>query len=945
MAVKYYFEHIIGISGHEGGEGQPYEGVPPRELHVRHLLAVLMLVVLAVSSFNGLRLVLAAGGVFWTLGWVFILCYTYVLFWLGSNVSLVGGHFAWISQLANQQWGRLAGLCIWICCILLILPTFQSALLFLYNINGRIIPDINAVLWGGALGLVIATGLACMPMRHLKHILLLVGAVYTGMFILAGILGIWWVGTGHVSALEHIAWQNRVPYLPNEGAFGMIIWTLLGIEMPFLLMGEVKESVIQQQRACHFIWWGVLILAIAYTLANLGLLLIVPPRLAGEVGSFLLVFTICCGEWIGWVILSVLVVSQVAIAAMFLLLAARMFMLMAQQRLLPQKLLSLDRSGVPRYGIIVQALVALVFLLFMYGLVPHFFPFPAMPAPGLRLYIITEAIATILWLLPTSQLLALVAWSMFKVEKRCQPKEVYEGRAMQRGYTRWSLLGASLLGLLLAIYGVLSTLSYSWIPDLISTSKWIYYISLWSLMFLIVCWLCIEVPYQGRRLADLKRLIASERRLRQQLKASYQEHESLALSQQKLLQERDQLYREQRLLAITDAVTGLSNHHALMTRLDAALTLYGKQTERYALFFIDLDHFKHVNDQYGHLVGDFLLHEVGGRLMRIVGDKGIIGRYGGEEFLALLRVRDLSHAREIAERLRLEILKEPFLWRQEGESSAICLQMTVSIGVAVYPLHGARRQELITQAERAMYRAKNSGRNCVRVVDTGESVQMAKWDGEQRSDAEEMALQALLTMLKAHNEQIYWHGQRLAVLAEAVAKRLHCRQEDIAHLRVAAMLHDVGKIAIPSAILFKREPLNMHEWRQMRQHPVVGKAIMAQTGGTFSLVASIIGAHHERWDGTGYPDGLEREEIPLMARILSVVDSYDTMTSVRSYHTPKRMDEACSELVRCMGTQFDPIVVRAFLEGLSQRETEVYLQHVRMGEEVSSKQKQEREGS
>ncbi|GHO54747.1 amino acid permease [Ktedonobacter robiniae] len=943
MAVEHRLESIITTSRHKGG--QLYEVEPPKELHARHLLAVLMLVVLAVSSFNGLRLVLAAGGVFWLLGWVFILCYAYVLFWLGHNVSLAGGHFAWISQLANQQWGRLAGLCIWICCILFIFPTFQSALLFLYAVNGGLIPDINAVLWGGMVCLVMATGLACIPMRYLKHILLLVAALYTGMFIAAGILGIWWVGTGHPPALEHIVWQNRVPHLPNEGAFGMIIWTLLGIETPFLLMDEVKGGVIQQRRACHFIWWGILGLAIAYTLANLGLLLIVPPRFAGEVGSFLLIFTICLGEWVGWVTLSVLVVSQVVIAAVCLLLAARMFIFMARQRLLPQKLLSLDRSGVPRYGIMVQALVTFVFLLFIYGLVPHFVLFPAAPVPGLRIYIITEAITTIIWLLPTAQLFVLVAWSMLKVEKRCQHKESYEGRAMQRGYTRWLLFGVSLVGLLLAVYGVFSTLSHSWIPDLIATPKWMCYVGLWSLIFLIVSWLCIEVPYQGRRLADLKKLITSERQLRQQLQASYHEHEFLALSQQKLLQKRDQLYCEQRLLAITDAVTGLSNHRALMMRLDAAFAYHGKQREHYALFFIDLDHFKHVNDRYGHLVGDLLLHEVGVRLARVVGDGGIVGRYGGEEFVALLWVRDFSHMREVAERLRMQIMKEPFLWRQEREPVPICLRMTVSIGVAVYPLHGTRRQELIALADRAMYRAKSSGRNCVCIVDPGERVQIAKWNGEQKSDAEEMALQALLTMLKVHNEPIYWHGQRLAVLAEAVARRLHCREEDIAHLRVAAMLHDVGKIAVPKEILFKKEPLDRSEWRQMRQHPIIGRAIMAQAGGSFSLVASIIGAHHERWDGTGYPDGLEREEIPLLARILSVVDAYDTMTSVRPYHTPKRVDEACSELVQCMGAQFDPIAVRAFLEVLSQRETEAYLQHVRMSEAVSSKQKQERGGS
>jgi HD-GYP domain-containing protein (c-di-GMP phosphodiesterase class II) len=229
-----------------------------------------------------------------------------------------------------------------------------------------------------------------------------------------------------------------------------------------------------------------------------------------------------------------------------------------------------------------------------------------------------------------------------------------------------------------------------------------------------------------------------------------------------------------------------------------------------------------------------------------------------------------------------------------------------------------------------MYLAKHSGRNCVRIADvdleTNKSAATEK-DGQASNDGHMKQLmipvqtvQALTAVASAHDRGIDEHAHRMLTLAAATARQMQRPEDEMHLLQLAALLHDIGKIGIPDAILHKPGPLNDEEWTVMRRHPEIGRQILAQVGGIFQHLAEIVVAHHERWDGKGYPRGTSGEDIPMSARILTVIDSYDAMTSRRVYREPLSVEQARAELLRCSGTQYDPDVVEAFLRVLDTQE-------------------------
>lgn len=183
------------------------------------------------------------------------------------------------------------------------------------------------------------------------------------------------------------------------------------------------------------------------------------------------------------------------------------------------------------------------------------------------------------------------------------------------------------------------------------------------------------------------------------------------------------------------------------------------------------------------------------------------------------------------------------------------------------------------------------------------------------SITDEALLQSLLT---AYDRSTNAHAHRIVLLAEGLAHQLHLSDEEVFETCLAALLHDIGKAGIPKAILNKRGPLNEHEVRIMHRHSEIGQQMLLLAGGPFARLAPIVVAHHESWNGGGYPAHLSREEIPLGARIIAVVDSYDAMTYRRVYHEPQTVVEACMELQRCAGSQYDPHIVAAFLSLLAE---------------------------
>jgi diguanylate cyclase (GGDEF)-like protein len=358
--------------------------------------------------------------------------------------------------------------------------------------------------------------------------------------------------------------------------------------------------------------------------------------------------------------------------------------------------------------------------------------------------------------------------------------------------------------------------------------------------------------------------------------------------------------------AITDPLTGLPNHHALAEKLDTALRIASNEQSTCAVIFMDVDHFKTINDRYGHAMGDRVLCLFGALVQEILPTGACVGRWGGEEFVALLPHSDSLEALHIAERIRLRVVCP----HQIGEHE---LQVTCSLGVASYPQDASTREALLANADRAMYAAKCLGRNQVRrahetLVQTM-STACTEADAVER---EEMlaVVDALLTLLEVRDPMLGQHARRVSALSLKLALLLGLSSSETYLVSLAGLLHDTGKVALPDHVLWQRDWPDDQALHDMLQHPLIGARILAPIT-TLQAVTAIVRTHHEHLDGSGYPDGLCGEEIPLGARIVSVADAYDTLTTCCPLHCACSPAQALSELQREAGRQFDQRVVEA----------------------------------
>jgi diguanylate cyclase (GGDEF)-like protein len=335
--------------------------------------------------------------------------------------------------------------------------------------------------------------------------------------------------------------------------------------------------------------------------------------------------------------------------------------------------------------------------------------------------------------------------------------------------------------------------------------------------------------------------------------------------------------RELEKAATTDGLTGLANRRQLMADLE---NVTARRTDPAVLLLFDLDGFKSYNDSFGHLAGDALLARVGQALQHSVERHGRAYRLGGDEFCVLA---------DAAARGQVELLA-PAAMIEHGDGFAI----TASYGAVAIPEEAAVATDALLVADQRMYAHKNSG----------------------RATARRQSTDVLTRALAERHPGLEGHLGGVAHLAEAVARHLGLEGEALDHVRVAAELHDVGKVAIPDAILNKAGPLDDDEWAFMRRHTLIGERIVAAAP-ALGQVARLVRSSHERWDGAGYPDGTAGEDIPLGARVVAVCDAYDAIVSDRPYRAARSTEEALEELDRCAGTQFDPAVVAAFVAVLA----------------------------
>jgi len=323
---------------------------------------------------------------------------------------------------------------------------------------------------------------------------------------------------------------------------------------------------------------------------------------------------------------------------------------------------------------------------------------------------------------------------------------------------------------------------------------------------------------------------------------------------------------------MTDALTSLGNRRALISDLtDAVRTATLDAPVTLTLF--DLDGFKDYNDTFGHPAGDVLLTRLAAALSDAVESAY---RMGGDEF-CVVTAGDEQHA----------IARAHAALTTHGEGFVI----NASVGSVRIPGEADDPTEALRLADQRMYSDKGTRRTAV---------------------AQRSATHVLLQIVRERDPALRAHTQEVGGWAADVARRLGADAAAVEQARLGGELHDVGKTAIPDAILGKPGPLTDVEWAFMQTHTVVGERILLADS-ALAAISPIARSHHERWDGTGYPDRLAREAIPTAARIVAVCDAYEAMVADRPYRAGRPPAEALAELERCAGSHFDPAVVEAFV--------------------------------
>ncbi len=413
--------------------------------------------------------------------------------------------------------------------------------------------------------------------------------------------------------------------------------------------------------------------------------------------------------------------------------------------------------------------------------------------------------------------------------------------------------------------------------------------------------------------------------------------------------------------AITDGLTGVKTHRFFMEALSAEWKRSTRAARAFALVLMDLDRFKFVNDFYGHLEGDLVLQRVGQILETNCRRSDVVARYGGDEFVILMPETNMEHARQLSAKLRSCVAADALL--RERNISA-------SFGIACYPLHGSSPQELIQVADASMYLSKHQGGNTVSTADNFDPNEAKKWKRdvleaylgvtlkrlfstgpeafeeiysrlkqfteslattETVSDEPAVLVQgpqalpqavldtvtSLAYAIDAKDHYTQGHSQKVSAYAALIAESMSMSDAEVDEIRLGAILHDIGKVGIPEVILNKSGPLNPEEWETMKGHVRFGAKILDPLT-PLARIREMVLHHHEYFDGSGYPESLMGEEIPLGARIIAIADAYDTITSDRVYKKGRPSSDALKELERCANAQFDGSIVEIFVRTMRQ---------------------------
>jgi len=363
------------------------------------------------------------------------------------------------------------------------------------------------------------------------------------------------------------------------------------------------------------------------------------------------------------------------------------------------------------------------------------------------------------------------------------------------------------------------------------------------------------------------------------------------------------LYATAEQRARVDELTRLFNRRHFDEQFKSEISRHSRNNQILSLLMLDLDSFKTYNDIFGHPSGDKLLGEIGKIINSSIRNGDQAFRYGGDEFVVLLPQTREKDAFVVAERIRENVMN-----RMVTEDTTVRL----SIGLASYPVDGLLTDEIVTVADTALYYAKSTGGNRTCLSSNIISSETAVSGGNARVSSLS-TVYALASAVDAKDHYTYGHSRKVRVYAVALAEAIGLPADAVSRISTAAVLHDIGKIGIPDKILNKEAELNEKEWEAIKTHPRIGANI---AGNVPSLAPCRNGIlyHHERWDGTGYPEGLKGDSIPIDARILAIADAFAAMTSSRPYRGTMLDEEAVKELEKEKNRQFDPKLIGIFVD-------------------------------
>jgi diguanylate cyclase (GGDEF)-like protein len=369
--------------------------------------------------------------------------------------------------------------------------------------------------------------------------------------------------------------------------------------------------------------------------------------------------------------------------------------------------------------------------------------------------------------------------------------------------------------------------------------------------------------------------------------------------------ENARLYAKTERMARVDSLTGLLNRRSMDEILPSEVGRHSRYGGVFSMIILDLDHFKSLNDNYGHLAGDELLRQIGIIMKNTIREADQAFRYGGDEFAILLPQTSMEAAYKVSERIRQQTFA-----RIEIGSSPI----SISLGISSWPADGVSPNDIISAADVALYQAKRSGGNRTQCSSVNLKPKVGGKNGSTAAqDSGALStIFALAATVDTRDRLTHNHSKQVHDIAIAMGEGLGLDTLEINRLGTCALLHDIGKIGISDEILHKQEKLTDKEWETIRAHPALGASIVSHSIQLAPCIEGIL-HHHEKYNGEGYPDGLKGGEIPLESRILSIADSFAAMTSSRIYSKTLSYEAGIEEVKRESGKQFDPKLVEVFL--------------------------------